>query len=183
MIARLVEFIREKVNSGRFKRFAELCARVECENGGRCMAGVCVCPEICPESNGEPVCGSDAKTYQSECELQKAACGRDPKLPALHVIFYGDCGERFAVAALSKLKNSLLRKLLSIKLVRRSKIRTMCRREGKKGSRKNNLPFVETMDNARQSRSRARRFAISIGQKDIEGSIETGISNARSIAL
>lgn len=138
------------------------------------MAGVCVCPEICPESNGEPVCGSDAKTYQSECELQKAACGRDPKLPALHVIFYGDCGERFAVAALSKLKNSLLRKLLPIKLVRRSKIRTMCRREGKKGNRKNNLPFVETMDNARQSRSRTRRFAISIGQKDIEGSIELG---------
>nr|XP_050849942.1 agrin-like isoform X3 [Vespula vulgaris] len=86
----------------------ELCARVECENGGRCMAGVCVCPEICPESNGEPVCGSDAKTYQSECELQKAACGRDPKLPALHVIFYGDCGERFAVAALTTMSTPAL---------------------------------------------------------------------------
>lgn len=68
------------------------------------MAGVCVCPEECPESTGEPVCGSDAKTYPSECELQKAACGRDPKLPVLHVIFYGDCGERF-VAALSKLSD------------------------------------------------------------------------------
>lgn len=67
------------------------------------MAGLCVCPDECPESGGEPVCGSDAKTYPSECELQKAACGRDPKLPVLHVIFYGDCGERFAVAALSKI--------------------------------------------------------------------------------
>lgn len=70
------------------------------------MAGVCVCPDECPESSGEPVCGSDAKTYPSECELQRAACGRDPKLPVLHVIFYGDCGERFAVAALSKISLS-----------------------------------------------------------------------------
>lgn len=83
--------------------FPELCARVECDHGAHCMAGVCVCPDECPESSGEPVCGSDAKTYPSECELQKAACGRDPKLPVLHVIFYGDCSERFAVAALSKI--------------------------------------------------------------------------------
>lgn len=75
---------------------------MECEHGAHCVAGVCVCPEVCPENGGgELVCGSDAKTYQSECELQRAACGRDPKLPALHVIFYGDCGERLAVAALS----------------------------------------------------------------------------------
>ena len=82
--------------------FSELCARIECDHGAHCMAGVCVCPDECPESTGEPVCGSDTKTYPSECELQKAACGRDPKLPVLHVIFYGDCGERYAVAALSK---------------------------------------------------------------------------------
>ncbi|KMQ92751.1 agrin-like isoform x1 protein [Lasius niger] len=65
------------------------------------MAGVCVCPEVCPESSGELVCGSDVKTYQSECELQRAACGRDLKLPTLHVTFYGDCGDRLAVAALT----------------------------------------------------------------------------------
>lgn len=74
---------------------------MECEHGAHCVAGVCVCPKVCPESGGELVCGSDSKTYQSECELQRAACGRDPKLPALHVIFYGDCSERLAVAALS----------------------------------------------------------------------------------
>nr|XP_033325096.1 agrin-like isoform X2 [Megalopta genalis] len=79
----------------------ELCTRVECEYGAHCMAGVCVCPEECPEITEKPVCGSDAKNYPSECELQKAACGRDPKLPVLHVIFYGDCGDRFAVAALT----------------------------------------------------------------------------------
>lgn len=83
--------------------FPELCARVTCDHGAHCVAGVCVCPKVCPESSGELVCGSDAKTYQSECELQRAACGRDPKLPALHVIFYGDCTERLAAAALSTL--------------------------------------------------------------------------------
>lgn len=80
-----------------------MCARVKCDHGAHCVAGVCVCPKVCPESSGELVCGSDAKTYQSECELQRAACGRDPKLPALHVIFYGDCAERLAAAALSML--------------------------------------------------------------------------------
>ncbi|KAL0132239.1 hypothetical protein PUN28_000198 [Cardiocondyla obscurior] len=79
----------------------ELCARVKCDHGAHCVAGECVCPKVCPESSGELVCGSDAKTYQSECELQRAACGRDPKLPALHVIFYGDCAERLAAAALT----------------------------------------------------------------------------------
>lgn len=80
----------------------ELCSRVKCENGARCVAGVCVCPEICPEDKGNAVCGSDTKTYESECELQRVACDRDPKLPPLHVIFYGDCGERSALAALSE---------------------------------------------------------------------------------
>ena len=75
---------------------------MNCENGAHCIGGVCVCPKTCPEQSGETVCGSDAKTYPSECELQKAACGRDPKLPPLQVIFYGECVEKFAVAALSK---------------------------------------------------------------------------------
>ncbi|XP_070168746.1 agrin isoform X2 [Polyergus mexicanus] len=79
----------------------EMCTRVKCEHGAHCVAGVCVCPKVCPESSGELVCGSDVKTYQSECELQRAACDRDPKLPALHVTFYGDCGDRLAVAALT----------------------------------------------------------------------------------
>ena len=86
-----------------FEIILELCSKVECENGAHCIAGVCVCPKTCPEKSGETVCGSDAKTYSSECELQKAACERDPKLAPLQVIFYGECVEKFAVAALSKL--------------------------------------------------------------------------------
>ncbi|XP_066597691.1 agrin-like isoform X2 [Prorops nasuta] len=84
-----------------------LCANVKCENKARCMAGVCICPEECPEeTTGKIVCGSDTKTYPSECELQRAACDRDPKLPALHVIFYGDCSERFAVASLTTMSTA-----------------------------------------------------------------------------
>lgn len=76
---------------------------MECENGAHCVAGICVCPQNCPDKSGETVCGSDAKTYSSECELQKAACERDPNVPPLQVIFYGECVEKFPVAALSKL--------------------------------------------------------------------------------
>lgn len=74
-----------------------------CENGARCAAGECICPESCPEESGKTVCGTDGKTYQSECELQRIACDRDKikELP-LHVAFHGECGEKFAVAALSK---------------------------------------------------------------------------------
>ncbi|KAL6259624.1 hypothetical protein P5V15_009540 [Pogonomyrmex californicus] len=95
------------------KHFPEMCARVKCDHEAHCVAGVCVCPKVCPESSGELVCGSDAKTYQSECELQRAACGRDPKLPALHVTFYGDCTDRLAAAALSTFPKLYTRPLIS----------------------------------------------------------------------
>ncbi|KAJ8688469.1 hypothetical protein QAD02_024264 [Eretmocerus hayati] len=94
-----------------YKGDCELCSTVRCENGARCEAGVCVCPLSCPESTGEYVCGSDTKTYGSECELQKAACQRDPSQPQLSVIFYGECGEGFPVAALTTMSTPSMTRL------------------------------------------------------------------------
>ncbi|XP_051154479.1 agrin-like isoform X3 [Leptopilina boulardi] len=91
----------------------ELCSNVECENDAHCVAGVCVCPKNCPNKSGEIVCGSDAKTYSSECELQKAACERDTKLAPLQVIFYGECVEKFPVAALTTMSTPAITRLVT----------------------------------------------------------------------
>ncbi|XP_012134938.1 agrin isoform X3 [Megachile rotundata] len=106
----------------------EMCARVQCEHGAHCMAGVCVCPDECPEHTGEAVCGSDASTYPSECELQRAACGRDPKLPVLHVIFYGNCSDRFAVAALTTMSTPAVVRLATTAVdVTSTQVREACK--------------------------------------------------------
>ncbi|XP_046614325.1 agrin-like isoform X1 [Neodiprion virginianus] len=95
-----------------YKGDCALCAGIHCENGARCVGGGCICPESCPPDDvGEPVCGSDAKTYPSECELQKSACDRDPLLPPLHVTFYGDCGEKSPVAALTTISTAPVTRL------------------------------------------------------------------------
>ncbi|KAK0166738.1 hypothetical protein PV327_004227 [Microctonus hyperodae] len=92
-----------------FEGDCKLCTNVVCENGARCAAGECICPESCPEESGKTVCGTDGKTYQSECELQRIACDRDKikELP-LHVAFHGECGEKFAVAALTTMSTALI---------------------------------------------------------------------------
>ncbi|XP_044018032.1 agrin-like isoform X3 [Aphidius gifuensis] len=92
----------QKLITVNFEGDCSLCNNVDCENGARCSAGECICPESCPDTRDEPVCGTDGKTYSSECELQRVACDRlETKLPRLHVAFNGECGEKFAVAALS----------------------------------------------------------------------------------
>lgn len=88
---------------------AEVCEAVECEHGAYCISGRCVCPTTCPENVGEKVCGSDGKTYSTECALQRAACNRDPKLPSLQMTFYGECGEKSANPAQSKKCFGLIR--------------------------------------------------------------------------
>ncbi|XP_030743825.1 agrin [Echinops telfairi] len=61
----------------------------QCRFGALCEAetGRCVCPSECVAS-AQPVCGSDGRTYTSECELHVAACTHQI---SLHVASTGHC--------------------------------------------------------------------------------------------
>ncbi|XP_024616033.1 agrin [Neophocaena asiaeorientalis asiaeorientalis] len=61
----------------------------QCRFGALCEAetGRCVCPSECVAS-AQPVCGSDGRTYASECELHVHACTRQI---GLHVASAGPC--------------------------------------------------------------------------------------------
>ncbi|XP_068626565.1 agrin-like [Battus philenor] len=68
------------------------CSEVECRHGAECRVeeggAVCACAPAC-EPVLRPVCGSDARTHHSDCELRRAACllGREIKL-----VHAGACG-------------------------------------------------------------------------------------------
>ncbi|KAJ2947920.1 hypothetical protein O0L34_g9712 [Tuta absoluta] len=68
------------------------CAEVECRHGAECRVegggAVCACPPPC-EPILRPVCGSDSRTHDSECELRRAACLLGRELRVLHA---GACG-------------------------------------------------------------------------------------------
>ncbi|XP_069893156.1 agrin isoform X3 [Dipodomys merriami] len=61
----------------------------QCRFGALCEAetGRCVCPSECVAS-AQPVCGSDGRTYASECELHVHACTHQI---SLHVASAGHC--------------------------------------------------------------------------------------------
>lgn len=61
----------------------------QCRFGALCEAetGRCVCPSGCVAS-AQPVCGSDGRTYPSECELHVHACTHQI---SLHVASAGHC--------------------------------------------------------------------------------------------
>jgi coxsackievirus/adenovirus receptor len=72
-----------------------MCAEVTCEYYGRCAESsdgaryTCVCPANCVQVN-YPVCGSDGKTYDNECLLQKESCQRKIRITTSS---YGACGK------------------------------------------------------------------------------------------
>ncbi|XP_066531116.1 SPARC-related modular calcium-binding protein 1 isoform X2 [Hoplias malabaricus] len=54
-------------------------------NGSRWLIGdrESHCEDICPKTHGKPVCGSDGRSYESNCDLQKAKC-KDRSLKLAH---------------------------------------------------------------------------------------------------
>jgi coxsackievirus/adenovirus receptor len=69
------------------------CEILNCQNYAICKALVdqqvrCECP-TCPKRK-DPVCGSDGKTYDSECEMRRTSCFA---AKPLNVKSKGKCGK------------------------------------------------------------------------------------------
>ncbi|XP_045116966.1 follistatin-like isoform X2 [Portunus trituberculatus] len=68
------------------------CAGVQCGEDRKCVVRcgtpMCVCSPQCHLKHKESVCGSDNRTYKSECHLLKRACRKKKRLLVAH---YGPC--------------------------------------------------------------------------------------------
>ncbi|XP_042232601.1 follistatin-like [Homarus americanus] len=68
------------------------CAGVRCGEDRKCVvrcgAPRCVCSPQCHLKHKEAVCGSDGRSYKSECHLLKRACRKKKRLLVAH---YGPC--------------------------------------------------------------------------------------------
>ncbi|XP_068238968.1 LOW QUALITY PROTEIN: follistatin [Palaemon carinicauda] len=71
---------------------ATLCKGVKCGEDRKCVvrcgAPRCVCSPQCHLKHKEPICGSDGRTYSSECHLLKRACRKKKRVLVAH---YGPC--------------------------------------------------------------------------------------------
>ncbi|XP_047739065.1 agrin [Hyalella azteca] len=80
------------VVSGRQGDDVKVCATTQCGADRRCVvragAPVCACSPKCFLKNKSAVCGSDGRTYRSECHLLKRACRKKRRLLVRH---YGTC--------------------------------------------------------------------------------------------
>ncbi|XP_076059065.1 agrin-like isoform X2 [Oratosquilla oratoria] len=67
----------------------DACKDVQCGRFGVCEVdengvGRCSCPTDCSQALGGEVCGSDGRTYRTECELQVAACSSRASITVVH---------------------------------------------------------------------------------------------------
>lgn len=69
--------------------FADACDGINCEFGGECVDGECVCRHNCSLID-DPVCANNDVTYPNECTLLKAGCHQMISLEVLHA---GSCSE------------------------------------------------------------------------------------------
>ena len=70
------------------------CLNKKCYHGAECMIrdglAECVCPNFCSHSTSATmICGSDSRTYGSECQLKQYACRHQKEI---YVSYEGACG-------------------------------------------------------------------------------------------
>lgn len=61
----------------------DACVGVRCPFGATCENGQCMCPSVCPTLY-EPVCASDDKSYDNDCEMRRKACRDNVELEIVH---------------------------------------------------------------------------------------------------
>ena len=76
------------------------CKEKECSYGAQCVPSLdgltarCQCPQRCNrygDSVGStPVCGSNGKDYENQCEMRRAACN---EMIDIRVKYFGKCGK------------------------------------------------------------------------------------------
>ncbi|XP_065060391.1 follistatin-like isoform X2 [Rhopilema esculentum] len=71
---------------------ADSCSKLTCEEGMACRLSadglpLCYCQTDCSTYKHGPVCGSDGRTYKSECYMRKRSCGQH----RLDVEYRGTC--------------------------------------------------------------------------------------------
>ena len=62
------------------------CMKLKCQFNGKCYkradnSAECICPICASDSNAKAVCGSDGKTYASDCHLKFVSCKMKRNIP------------------------------------------------------------------------------------------------------